>query len=198
MAADTSLSACPLGQVLTRLSMSRGVTLPEMMVTISILAILSVVAVPTFNNVIHSNRLSNYSGTFASGTQLARGAAIKTNAPAVMCMSSDGSSCATTGSDWDVGWIVFQDTNGNGSLDAGEAILQVQQALNTDYVVSVLATSSTTVLRSLTFQATGVGSTGADIKICRATPSVDTNQRQLTLTTTGRITSSSVTASACP
>jgi type IV fimbrial biogenesis protein FimT len=58
--------------------------------------------------------------------QRARSEAIHRNARVLLCKSVDGASCATTGG-YEQGWIVFQDANSNAALDAGEAVIQVQQ-----------------------------------------------------------------------
>lgn len=166
-----------------------GLTLAEVMVTVAIVAVVTAVAVPSFSNLIHSNRLSSYTGSFVASTQLARGEAIKSNATVTLCRSSNGTGCATTGG-WQPGWIVFRDTNGNGTVDTGETVIQVQQALSSDYRMSSTA-------NALVFQPSGVGSTSATLTLCKATPSVNTDQRQITLSVTGRATVTNSTAGGC-
>lgn len=161
----------------------------ELMVTVGIIAVVSAVAVPSFTNIIHSNRLADYSNSFVASAQLARGEAIKTNATVSMCASSNGSSCdgSTVGA-WRSGWIVFRDTNGNGSVGTGETVIQVQQTINGSYRLNASATGA------LIFQPSGVGSTSVTMTLCKIS---NTNQRTITLSVTGRATVANSTASSC-
>jgi type IV fimbrial biogenesis protein FimT len=74
----------------------RGFTLIELLVTISIMAILLGIGVPSFRGMIEANRLSSASNDLLSGLQFARSEAIKRGIPVVFCSSSDQSSCAAT------------------------------------------------------------------------------------------------------
>lgn len=168
-----------------------GVTLAEVMVTVVVIAIMSAVAIPTFSSVFHSNRLSSYSSSFISSAQLARGEALKTNATVTLCVSSSGVTCTNSSTGLQVGWIVFRDINGNGAVDNGDSIIQVQEALSSDYRMNSSGGNS------LVFQPTGVGSTSSTLIICKATPSVDTNQRLIVLNSTGRVSVSSILSNSC-
>ena len=56
---------------------------------------------------------------------ITRNEAIRNKAGGAVCQSSDGTAC--TGN-WSDGWLVWADTNGNGALNAGEAVLRYSQA----------------------------------------------------------------------
>lgn len=169
----------------------RGLTLAEVMVTVVIIAIMAAVAIPTFSSVFHNNRLSDFSNSFVSSSQLARGEALKANVTVTLCASSSGVACAEASSGWQVGWIVFRDVNGNREVDTGDVIIQVQKALSTDYRMSSSAGNS------LVFQPTGVGTTTSTLILCKATPAVDSDQRQILLSPTGRVFVSKISANAC-
>jgi type IV fimbrial biogenesis protein FimT len=62
-------------------------------------------------------------------------------------------------------------------------VLQKQDALSTSYHFT---TTSTGTPYSLTFPASGVGATQATLKLCRFDPSAGSQERQITLTATGR------------
>jgi len=54
---------------------------------------------------------------------LTRQEAIKRGVRVTMCPSTDGATC--TGGNWEQGWIVFDDSNANTTVDGNETVLQV-------------------------------------------------------------------------
>jgi type IV fimbrial biogenesis protein FimT len=156
-----------------------GFTLIEMLVTISIMAILLAVAVPSFQNVALSSKLTSQANNFVASVQLARSEAIKRNATVTLCASSDDSTC--TG-DWEDGWIVL----------AGGTVVYSQTKLPNGFVLSGDVTT-------INFQPTGVGATAANLTLCRATPSIGSLQRTIRVSATGRPGVEKVTgATTCP
>lgn len=169
-----------------RAGRARGFTLIELMVTVSVLAVLAMVAVPSFNEAILSNRLSSYANTFVGTTQLARSEAIKRNGNVVLCKSAAGNACTTSGG-WQQGWIVFADTGaganrGNGMLDSDETRILYQQILGTNFSF----TGPDTVVYRGTGLKDGTGTTDDSFTLCRATPSPGSQERVITLKPTGQ------------
>ena len=174
----------------TRAPPQRGFTLIELMVAVAILAILAVLAAPSFNDAILSNKLSSYANNFIASATLARGEAVKRNLPVKLCRSADGASCATAGG-WQQGWIVFNDLDDDGTLDSNETLIQRQQALSTDY-------SLTGNVYTVVFQSVGVGSTSANLNLCRATPTPGSQARDIRVSATGRVSVSKTATGTCP
>lgn len=112
-----------------------GITLIETMVTIAIAAILMSLAVPSFMSLFNRSRVANAANTFISDIYYARSEAIKRSTPVVICMSNDQASCTGAAGNvsnpgWTSGWIIFVDSNADGTLNAGEPVIRVQGALN--------------------------------------------------------------------
>ena len=75
---------------------SRGFTLVELMVTITVAAILLVIAVPSFSYMINSNRLTTTANAFIGALNTARMAAIQRNASVQFCSNSATSNTTDT------------------------------------------------------------------------------------------------------
>jgi type IV fimbrial biogenesis protein FimT len=77
-----------------------GFTLIELMVTISVAAVLIALAVPNFTPVIRSNRFSTYSNNLIAALNLARSEAVKRGQEVVI---------RKIGANWEGGWTIFVD-----------------------------------------------------------------------------------------
>lgn len=128
-----------------------GFTLMELMVTISIAAILLSVAIPSFTPTIASNRLTTYANELVTALNLARSEAVKRGLRITLCKSTNGSSC--TGTDnWSQGWIIFTDQNNNAAYDSStETILRVQ--VNSASAVTMVG--NTNIANYISYVATG-------------------------------------------
>ncbi len=108
---------------------SYGLTLIELMVTLAVFAIVTVLAFPGFKLYQqNSNRVSQLNGMVAT-FNLARSEAVKRNLPVVVCASTDQASCSGS-INWTTGWIAFVDSNSNGQLDGGEPLFHVHGRLS--------------------------------------------------------------------
>ena len=115
-----------LGHGLTSPRRAHGVTLIELLITIVIAAILLTIGVPSYRYVTNANRVASEANGLLGDLQFARAEAIKEGQTVTACVSADGATC--TGPDtWQTGWIVFSDVNNDQTVDAGDAVLRVQQ-----------------------------------------------------------------------
>ena len=159
-----------------------GFTLVELMITIAVLAIVMAIALPSFNDMTLGSKLRSQANDLVAGAVLARSEAIKRNQTVTLCASSDGATCTGT---WANGWIV---------RSSGGAVIQAHGAAPSGFLITSAQTS-------FTFQPTGVGVTPAPADptfvFCRATPSVGGQEREVTITVTGRASVERTNTSTC-
>lgn len=87
-----------------------GLTLLELMVGISVLAIILSIGVPGFQSIMQSSRATSIANDLLGHLQLARSEAVRRAQTVTLCPSSDGENC--DGSDWEVGWLLLADPSG--------------------------------------------------------------------------------------
>lgn len=115
----------------------QGFTLPELLVSVAIAAVLLAAALPTMKDVIVKDRTASQVNELLASLQLARSEAIKRLTPVTVCASANGDSClAPALNDWKSGWIVFNESvSANGVRDIGEDLLRVGGALKPGYTL---------------------------------------------------------------
>jgi type IV fimbrial biogenesis protein FimT len=129
-----------------------GFTLVELMVTIAVVMVLTVLAVPSFQSFLMGRRVEAGADTLVSDFRYARSEAVKRTNKVTICASSNGTACTGVGALWKSGWIVFVDENGNGAVDAGDVVLRVQEAL--PGIASIAAADNSSAPKFV-FEATG-------------------------------------------
>lgn len=107
---------------------ARGFSLPEALMAIALLSFCLMQGVPALSKIVDYVRLKAGVSAFMGSLQLTRSEAIRRNARVVLCKSVSGTACAQSGA-WERGWIVFQDANGNGTVDPGEDVFHRESSL---------------------------------------------------------------------
>ena len=105
-----------------------GFTLLELLSVVAIAAILMAIGAPSYRYITTSNRVTAEVNGLLGDLQYARAEAIKEGQTVTVCASSDGASCATTGKNWEIGWIVFSDGGVGGKVDGTDFILRIQKS----------------------------------------------------------------------
>jgi len=106
----------------------RGVTLIELLISLSIGAVLLASAVPAFQGLLEQLRLTTTTNELVLAINLARTEATSRHGRvAIVPRVSD---------DWSSGWHVFIDRDDNGVLDPDEAILRTFEAIPARMTVS--------------------------------------------------------------
>lgn len=104
-----------------------GFTLVELMVALSVAAILLMLSVG-FAELVADNRRTAAINEFVAALHYARLEAVTRAARVTICRSANQNSCGD-GAGWETGWIVFTDPANPGVVDRDEQILKVHEAL---------------------------------------------------------------------
>jgi type IV fimbrial biogenesis protein FimT len=134
---------------------SRGFTLLEVMVVLSIIAVLTTLAAPSFVQLIRSNSMSSSVNAFMADMRFARSESIRRGGAIVLCRSDNpegASPVCGSGSEWVGGWIIFHDLDNSGDRNTGDVVIRVQAPITTMDSIIASGTSSLTTFR---FSATG-------------------------------------------
>lgn len=123
----------------------KGVTLVEMFITVTVLGILATVAIPGFNELLAATKINRGVDNFRTTVDLSRTSALTDSINVAICPSSNPDattpSCsAASEKNYEDGWLVYRECNGNGDVDLGinvcdggttpEYILNTQSALD--------------------------------------------------------------------
>jgi type IV fimbrial biogenesis protein FimT len=163
-----------------------GFTMMELIVAMSIVAILLAIGIPSFRYVTISNRIATEVNGLLGDMQFARSEAVKEGLPVTVCSSTDGQNC-NGGPTWQGGWIVFLDSNGNQTVDPGETVMRVQNKFSsTDTFVP-----DNGAFTAITFNREGYASTNAAVVVTlelHAIPNTAAWTRCLAVTPVGMLT----------
>lgn len=154
----------------------KGVTLVELMITVSIIAIILTFVGPSIQSILIKNRVVAEINETSSLIQYARHHAIDEQAQVVVCPSADYSICST---DWNDPKIVFIDEDDNAIRGDSEELL-----------VTIGATSSTSLMTNTTdiikFTGTGEANETTEILLCHKDGEAE-YARSLSVTLQGRV-----------
>ena len=190
---------------------SLGYSLIELMSMLAVVSILVSVGLPMMNVFFDSNRMITNTNDLVAGLNIARSEAIKQQIRITLCQSADTASCTGSGQ-WEDGWIVFQDPNGNATVDGGERILRLnagvdggQVTIRSNDVSNLIANSVSFTSRGLPKALNGAAQTGT-FRICDKrglkvnADGISTVARGVNLSPSGKVRSTNQLASiaSCP
>jgi type IV fimbrial biogenesis protein FimT len=115
-----------------RQAAAAGVTLVELMIVLVIASLLLGAAVPSFHHTLQRLRLQTAVNDLLASIDLTRSQAMARGDKVLMAPLAD---------DWQSGWAVFLDANGNRRADAGERIFYRHDPLRSGLHVSAKFTS---------------------------------------------------------
>jgi type IV fimbrial biogenesis protein FimT len=119
-----------------------GFTLIELMVTVSILAILTTVAIPGFSDLIRNTQAKALANGMVTALQFARSEAVKRNQQVNVCPGGVIAGCTAAPGAWADGWVVY--VNGTATAlriwDGPEGAVNIDQNSGVDAEISFLGT----------------------------------------------------------
>jgi len=118
--AGASIIAFPRRSVGTRDTHSLGFTLIELLITLGIVAIIMGIAVPSFQSIIATNRLTTQANSMVVALTVARSEAAKQNKVVTVRKNGGG---------WASGWSVFVDNNQDGSFNGTDVNIRQYPAI---------------------------------------------------------------------
>jgi type IV fimbrial biogenesis protein FimT len=109
---------------------SRGFTLVELLVVITISGILIATAIPSFNEYRARKGVQSAVASLTSNIRLTRSEALQRNRVVTMCRSTDPEAaqpvCTAGGGDWNTGWLIFEDAPPFGTINGTDTLIRVQ------------------------------------------------------------------------
>lgn len=109
----------------------KGFTLLELMVALTVLAILLGIGVPSFNAFIESSRLRTAVHDLNTAVLTARSEAVSRRQDAIACRANATNTACEFGSDWSQGWIVaYQDAGTDFEVAADIEVVRIWDAID--------------------------------------------------------------------
>lgn len=158
---------------------NHGFTLVELMITLTVAAILLVLSVPSFRDAMMNARMTLVVDALFSSLNFARATALEQNTNTEICPLGIVNS-TVCGQNWALGWIVVSHPP-----TGAAALLRTYQTAASDPVVT-----SVSGVTSITFSAMGLAMTQSNFVVCDSRSS--TFARSLMVLPTGFVQSSSV------
>lgn len=116
--------------------LQQGLSLIELLVTMTIAVILLAVGVPSFIEFTTSNTASSYANDLLGDLNYARSEAITRGCRVVVCKGSATAVGSTCTGNWHDGWKVFEDCDSNETVAATSEVLRVHGALSTGWTLT--------------------------------------------------------------
>lgn len=117
---------------------SKGVTLVEILTSLTLISILGALAVPGLIDLRYDAERTATVNNFFHALFLARSESLKRGQIVSLCRSPDGKTCANRGAEWSAGWIVFVNTDRDEppERDPDETVLAVYEGWKTGRITS--------------------------------------------------------------
>lgn len=146
-------------------SVQGGVSFLEVIVVMAIMAVLMGIVIPEIRSFIKSARLSTQATELVSDIAFARTEAATRGRRVTMCVSTDSSTCAGSGTAWTSGRIIFVDLDANGVRANTEPMLRVGGITSEDATITVSDFANDEYISFMPYGGL-MPATAGDFKIC--------------------------------
>lgn len=138
----------------------RGFNIIELMLTLAIVAVLLAIAVPGFRLITQNSQQRNAIADINNMLARVRTEVAARHRGVTVCVSDDQATCSGNAT-WEDGWIVFIDTDEDGTHDVGEATVAIHQAFPEGITIRTLGVTS-----GLTYDNDGLPASAATFRYC--------------------------------
>lgn len=179
------LASGPGAPIISRMKRTAGFTLIELLVTISLVAILTTLAVPNFKLTMQNGRLSSQSNDLLGALIYSRGQAVAMHSNIIACVSTNQTSCANSSS-WENGWVIGIANSTNTDITGNP--LRVHEALTGN--VTLRNDGSGAAAKLLVFQASNGMPTAAapiNFRLCDSRGTTSARSIYLSIVGEGRV-----------
>ncbi len=164
----------------------QGLTLIELLTTMSIVAILAVVAIPSFKTMTGQNRMVQSLNDLVADLQYARSEAIKRGRDVIVCPANRHFNNCRNSSDWSNGWIVRDPGDSSVTPAISAKVLRIHEALQDGDSMMETDRRSGDAAGRIAFNRNGFSSNARTIQICPPDNSASA-ARAVVISSTGHI-----------
>ena len=137
---------------------ARGFTLIELMTSVTVVAVLLVIAAPNLAAFVRSSKVRSAQSELVASLMLARSEAAKRGVTVGVAATA-----GSVGNEFGGGWKVWVDDNANGAVDVGETVVRDYPGFSGAVVLG-----KTAGVLPVSFAPTGFASASVTFKVCAA------------------------------
>ena len=101
-------------------SVTSGLTLIELMITLLIASIALTAALPQIGSISSHIKFNGVQQNLVHSLVFTRSEAIKRGLPVTICASTDEATCSAIQDDWSDGWMIYADKNNSGAYESAD------------------------------------------------------------------------------
>jgi len=138
----------------------KGFTLMEVMMVVTIVGILSIVAMPSIGEYIKNQRIKSQMFDVLNALNIARSEAVKRKTTTTFCSTTSFTDCAGS-TTWTTGYMIFEDANADATFDVGS-----DTSINTGAALSGGSNALIADANNIIYRTDGSISTTTTFAIC--------------------------------